>query len=92
VEIKKYDELAIHNKHGKFYRDPKTLSENGNRLWWSKDTANHGGTEWKLYEESSTGLTRIKAIDKYGNYMNRHQGEIGEFIPWKDLRGIHVKK
>jgi filamentous hemagglutinin len=88
-KVEDYDKAMLHNKHGKFYRDPKAVSENGNRLWWSKDRAGHGGSEWKLFEETAEGLKWYKDVDKYGNYItSKHKGPVGRDIPWEQLRGL----
>ena len=92
-EVKEHDKAMLHDKHGKFYRDPKAVSENGKRLWWTKDNAGHGGSYWKVFEDTDKGLKWYKDVDKFGNYINgKHKGPIGELVKWKDLRGIHVKK
>ncbi|AIL64645.1 hypothetical protein NOVO_01220 [Rickettsiales bacterium Ac37b] len=52
-EINNYDKTMNHDRFGKFYRDPKAESEDGNRIWWSKDRAKHGGSEWKVFEETA---------------------------------------
>jgi hypothetical protein len=86
-EIKNYDKAVEHSKHGKIYRDPET------GLWWSKDTAKHGGSAWKVYKWSKDGLKWYKDADQYGNYIvGKHKSEVGKFIPWNEIRGIHVKK
>lgn len=55
-------------------------------LWWSKDTAGHGGSAWKVYEESSRGLIWRADANQYGDFIvGKHKSDIGTFIPWKDL-------
>ncbi|AIL66128.2 hypothetical protein NOVO_09070 [Rickettsiales bacterium Ac37b] len=90
--VDNYDKAMLHGTFGKFYQDPKAVSENGNRIWWSKDTAKHGGSEWKVFESGRGGLKWYKDADKYGNYIEgKHKSDTGFFIPWDQLRGIHVK-
>lgn len=55
-------------------------------LWWSKDTAGHGGSAWKVYEESSRGLIWRADANQYGDFIvGKHKSDVGTFIPWKDL-------
>jgi hypothetical protein len=71
---------AYHGKFGMFYHDPLT------GLWWSKDTAGHGGSAWKVFQEGKKGLTWIADADGFGNYIvGKHKGPIGKFIPWGQL-------
>ena len=82
------------------YRDPKVVSENGNRLWWSKDTAKHSGASqgkspstWKVFEQTKDGLKHYKDADKYGQFIkDKHKGPVGKLVEWKDLRGVHDPK
>jgi len=78
-EIKRYDKVAEHSKFGKIYRDPTTAQ------WWAKDLAGHGGSVWKVFKETATGLEWIADADKQGDYVDKNRGEIGRFIPWKQL-------
>ena len=78
-QISRFDKVARHPKHGKLFRDPNT------KLWWSKDTAKHGGSTWKVFEKEARGLRWIEDADEYGNYMNKHKGDIGKFIKWSEL-------
>ncbi len=48
----------------KYYKDSKT------GLWWSKDTHGHGGSAFKVYEETSTSLEWIADADQNGDYLN----------------------
>ncbi len=83
-EVKRYDKVAEHTSFGKFYRDPNT-----NR-WWSKDKAGHGGSAWKVFKETATGLKWEMDTDKYGDEMEeKHKSETGTFIPWQEL---NIKK
>lgn len=75
------DKKMRHSRFGKFYRDPET------HLWWSKDRANHGGSQFKVYQERSTGLEWIYDADIQGNQIiAKHKGPIGKFIPHKELK------
>lgn len=57
-------------------------------LWWSKDTAGHGGSVWKVFKEEAGGLRHFRDADKYGDFIvGKHKGPVGEFIPWKLLGG-----
>jgi hypothetical protein len=57
-------------------------------LWWSKDTAGHGGSAWKVFREESGGLKWFKDADQFGDFITgKHKGPVGEFIPWKELTG-----
>ncbi|KIE04884.1 hypothetical protein NF27_FH00020 [Candidatus Jidaibacter acanthamoeba] len=91
-KVEKYDKVMHSDRFGKMYRDPQAVSENGKKLWWSKDTANHGGSRWKVFEETSEGLVHYKDADKFGSFMHdKHKGPTGQFIPWKELKGLTIK-
>jgi hypothetical protein len=85
-----YDSVKYSDRFkAKYYRDPKILSENGKRLWWSKDKAGHGGSRWKLYEETGKGLKWYKDVDKFVHYIkDKHKGPIGKDIPWEELVSV----
>ena len=69
-----------HPKFGKIYRDPDT------ERWWSKDTAGHGGSAWKVFKETSKGLEWEADTKKNGDYLrDKHKGPTGRTIPWKEL-------
>ncbi|QHS56510.1 RHS repeat-associated core domain-containing protein [Mucilaginibacter sp. 14171R-50] len=69
-----------HNLFGKFY---KSASDG---LWWSRDLFGHGGSHFKVFRETKTGLEWFKDADKYGDFIiNKHKGPTGAFIPWKEL-------
>jgi RHS repeat-associated protein len=56
-------------------------------LWWTRDRAGHAST-WKVYEETDTGLRWRADADEYGDFLTgKHKGDVGRFIPWKDLAG-----
>lgn len=76
------DKILRHNKFGKFWRHKTT------GLWWIRDTAGHGGSEFKVYREAKEGLKWIADADEYGDYiLSKHKGDIGKFISWKELSG-----
>jgi len=57
-------------------------------LWWSKDTARHGGSTWKVFKEERDGLRHFRDADEYGDFIvGKHKGPVGEFIPWSQLAG-----
>ena len=48
----------------------------------------HGGSKWKVFEETKKGLAWVADADQYGNFIGgKHKGPTGLFIPWKDLHG-----
>lgn len=76
------DKIVRHSKFGKIYRHKTT------GLWWSKDTAGHGKSVWKVFVEKDGGLSWIADADEFGNFiLFKHKGDIGKFIPWKELGG-----
>ena len=72
-------------RNGPFGRLWKSKSDG---LWWSKDTAGHGKSAWKVYDETSEGLVWRADADEFGTFIDpgaKHKGPTGLFIPWKDL-------
>lgn len=68
------------HRHGNFYKDAKT------ELLWSKDRANHGNSQFKVFKETSKGLEWLYDADHLGNPIKgKHKGPVGAFIPYKDL-------
>lgn len=62
-------------------------------LWWSKDTAQHGGTAFKVYREDGSGsLVWISDADQYGDFISplaKHKGPKGrtvtlDLVEWGD--------
>jgi RHS repeat-associated protein len=51
-------------------------------LWWSRDTAGHGGSAFKVYKELPGGtLEWIADADEFGNYISgKHKGPIGRRV------------
>ncbi len=51
-------------------------------LWWSRDTAGHGGSAFKVFTEGSDGtLTWFRDADKYGDFIDplkKHKGPTGK--------------
>ena len=50
--------------------------------------AGHGGSAFKVYQETSRGLEWFRDADGCGNYIDpdaKHKGDTGKFIPWKEL-------
>ena len=84
--------IAMHSKYGKFFRDENLGTLDGKKLFWSKDTAKHGGSEYKLYVESrSTNEYNLVAnIAPDGKIIqNKHQSNEHRVIKKKIL---HIKK
>jgi len=81
ITLEGTDRVMMHQqKFGKFYR---SISD---KLWWSKDLAGHGNSKWKVFKETSAGLEWIADADEFGNFiLGKHKGDIGTFIPWKQL-------
>src|SRR5579862_3874671 len=74
------DRVASHHKWGIFYRHEST------GLWWSKDQTQHGGSNWKVFRESSGGLIWTSDADEFGNFIvEKHKSETGKFVPWGEL-------
>ncbi|HRN77977.1 MAG TPA: Hint domain-containing protein [Candidatus Dependentiae bacterium] len=69
-------------RFGNIYQDPDT------KYWWSKDRASHGGSQYKVFKETSKGLEWIFDADAQGSpIMGKHKGPTGIFIPYKDIIG-----
>lgn len=68
-------------------QDVRTVSKSkSDGLWWSRDSAGHGGSACKVNEESSRGLIWRADANQYGDFIvGKHKSDIGTFIPWKDL-------
>ncbi len=75
-KVERFDKSVMwRNKRIK--RDPDT------KLWWSRDMAKHGESEWKVFEETERGLAHFADADKYGDFIiGKHKGPVGQFIPW----------
>lgn len=71
-----------HDGFGTFYKS----SSDG--TWWVRDTAGHGGSAFKVYEETATGLRWRADADAFGDFIDsaaKHKGQTGRFISWGDL-------
>lgn len=52
-------------------------------LWWSKDTAGHGGSAFKVYKEKNGKLEWYRDADEYGDFISpqkKHKGPIGKTV------------
>ena len=57
--------------------------------WWTVDVAGHGGSAFKIYEETSNGLEWISDANVYGDYIvGKWKGGTGRVIPFSQLRGV----
>ena len=74
------DKKARSSRFGIFYRDPYT------NLWWSVDRAQHGGSKFKVFKETSRGLEWQFDADEFGiKLVNKHKGPTGLFISFKEV-------
>jgi len=50
--------------------------------WWSRDTAGHGGSAWKVYREKPGGALEWMAdADAHGNFVSgKHKSSIGTLL------------
>lgn len=82
------DEVVRHQRFGKFYKDPS--QQLGNKdIWWTKDTANHGGSRYKLYVKEGRDFKHFADIAEDGKQILKHKGDVGDKIPLKQF--IKVK-
>lgn len=62
-------------------------------LWWSKDTAGHGGCAFKVYTEDANGkLIHYRDADEFGDFISpakKHKGPIGKQVTFS---GIEVEQ
>jgi hypothetical protein len=73
----------VRSPFGKIYRSPS------DKLWWSADNAAHGGSAFKVYEETGQGLQWFKDADQFGDFISgKHKGPTGMFIPWSQTSGV----
>jgi hypothetical protein len=52
-------------------------------LWWSSDTAGHGGCAFKVYRMLGRKLVWFRDADQYGDFINpnfKHKGPKGRTI------------
>ena len=58
-------------------------------LWRSKDNAGHGGSSWKVFEETADGLKWKADADQFGDFITgKHKSDVGILIPWGKLNGV----
>ena len=91
ASVKDAPEVYQCGKFGKIYQDPEQTVGN-KEIWWSKDTANHGGASqgltpstYKLFVIKDGIFQWIGDADATGKVIKgKHKGEIGEEIKIKD--------
>jgi len=72
-----------HQRFGTFH---KSKSDG---LWWSKDQAGHGGSKWKVFEETKGGLKWKADADEFGDFIvEKHKSDVGRDIPWSELGAV----
>jgi len=52
-------------------------------LWWSRDTAGHGGTAFKVFEAKGANLHWLADADEYGDFIDpekKHKGPRGKKV------------
>jgi hypothetical protein len=81
------DKISRHEKFGKFYRDPSQKLGN-KEIWWTRDTAHHGGTRYKLYTIRGKMFEHFADLDENGLQILKHKSEIGRSIPVKEFIGV----
>ncbi|KRE59424.1 hypothetical protein ASG78_16265 [Nostocoides sp. Soil756] len=60
-------------------------SKQADGTWWSRDTAGHGESAWKVYEEVPGGLKWYRDADRYGTYIDpalKHKSDVGMNVRW----------
>jgi hypothetical protein len=62
-------------------------SERGNMIdSRAKDNAGHGGSVWKVFDETSKSLEWKADADRYGDFIvGKHKGPTGTSIPFSEL-------
>jgi hypothetical protein len=51
-------------------------------------SSGHGGSKWKVFEETSEGLKWRADADQFGDFiLGKHKGPTGQMIPWSELGG-----
>lgn len=75
------DQVMSHPTFGTFYKS----SSDG--LWWAADNAGHGGSAFKVFQETGSGLKWYRDADQFGDFIvGKYKGPTGQFIPWKQLK------
>ncbi len=90
ANVKEAPEVWQHNKYGKIYMDPEQTVGNKD-IWWSKDTAHHGGgsegltpSTYKLFVKREGQFQWIGDADATGKVIeNKHKSNEGRSIPIK---------
>ena len=68
--------FAVHCRRLPYSRSPSRA------IAATPDVAGHGGSAFKVYEQTSKGLQWIKDADQYGEYIDgKWKGNTGYFIP-----------
>ena len=63
----------------------RKYSKQADGTWWSRDTAGHAGSAWKVYREVPGGLKWYRDADKYGTYIDpaqKHKSDVGTIVRW----------
>ena len=81
------DKIGQHPKFGKICRDP-TQKVGNKEVWWSKDTAKHGESSYKLFEEKSDHFSWIGDVDISRKVILKHKSDIGKYIFKKEINWI----
>ena len=89
--IKDAPSVWQHGKFGKLYQDPEQKVGN-KEIWWSKDTAKHGGgsegltpSTYKLFIKTKTEFEWIADVDATGTVIeNKTKSDTGKEIKIKD--------
>jgi hypothetical protein len=76
------DKVMRHPKFGKFSRHDST------QLWWTKDTAGHGGSVWKVFKQEGNQMVHQFDADEFGDMILKHKGPVGRSIPLSEFFGI----
>ncbi|MEO7329300.1 MAG: RHS repeat-associated core domain-containing protein [Minicystis sp.] len=61
-----------------YYRSP--ADHLGDVYWWSKDTAGHGGSAFKVFQKEGNELVWVHDADKFGDWIDpnrKHKGPTG---------------
>jgi hypothetical protein len=90
ASVKEAPEVWQHGKFGKIYKDPEQKADS-KEIWWSKDTAKHGGgrdgltpSTYKLYVENNKIFEWIADVDATGKVIeDKNRGDVGRNIPIK---------
>ena len=82
-KVERYNRICTTKLNGKvvnYLRDPKT------GLWWSKDTERHGGSVWKVMEQTGNQLIHKADADEYGDFIEgKHKGNTGKIMDMKSM-------